>query len=190
MHVLFIEPPKEFWFILGEYIPPPLGILTLAAYLESKKPGIEIEVLDCQAENLDWENLEKRIEQSNPDILASSGLSTCNAFTVLKTVEIAKKVNPDIEFLGAQSIKEAKLIIDKQKIDAFFIDIHLLDGSGLDFAYEIRENKKYYLTPIVILTSDPMHELDAYRKANCYAYIYKPYSKKKIPEVLRKILIE
>jgi anaerobic magnesium-protoporphyrin IX monomethyl ester cyclase len=30
---MFVEPPKEFWFVMGEYLPPPLGILNLAAYL-------------------------------------------------------------------------------------------------------------------------------------------------------------
>nr|WP_243687311.1 hypothetical protein [Methanobacterium formicicum] len=37
MKVLFVEPPKVLWFVMGEYMPPPLGILQLAAYLESKK---------------------------------------------------------------------------------------------------------------------------------------------------------
>jgi len=36
MKVLFVEPPKEYWFVMGEYLPPPLGILELAAYLESQ----------------------------------------------------------------------------------------------------------------------------------------------------------
>jgi len=46
MKVLFIEPPKLFWFVMGEYLPPPLGILELAAYVESKDKNIDIEVLD------------------------------------------------------------------------------------------------------------------------------------------------
>ncbi len=44
MRVLFVEPPKEFWFILGEYLPPPLEILTLARYLETKEEDIGLEV--------------------------------------------------------------------------------------------------------------------------------------------------
>ncbi len=56
MKVLFIEPPKDFWFVMGEYTPPPLGILQLAAFLESKIPDIDIEVLDCQAELIGWDD--------------------------------------------------------------------------------------------------------------------------------------
>ncbi|MCK4477785.1 hypothetical protein KAU88_04580 [Candidatus Bathyarchaeota archaeon] len=36
MRVLFVEPPKEYWFVMGEYLPPPLGVLELAAYLASQ----------------------------------------------------------------------------------------------------------------------------------------------------------
>jgi len=96
MRVLFVEPPKDFWFIMGEYLPPPLGILQLAAYLESKNKNVEIEVLDCQAKRLDWKELEKYIESFQPDVVAPNALATCNAYTVVRTLELAKKVNPNI----------------------------------------------------------------------------------------------
>jgi anaerobic magnesium-protoporphyrin IX monomethyl ester cyclase len=96
MRVLFVEPPKDFWFIMGEYLPPPLGILQLAAYLESKNKNVEIEVLDCQAKQLGWKELEKYIESFQPDVVAPNALATCNAYTVVRTLELAKKVNPDI----------------------------------------------------------------------------------------------
>ncbi|MCJ7470758.1 B12-binding domain-containing radical SAM protein, partial [Candidatus Bathyarchaeota archaeon] len=37
-----------------------------------------------------------RIESSNPDIVASSSLATCNTYVVVRTLETAKKVNSDI----------------------------------------------------------------------------------------------
>ncbi|MCK4440296.1 radical SAM protein, partial [Candidatus Bathyarchaeota archaeon] len=39
---------------------------------------------------------EKQIESFNPDIVASSALATCNTYLIARTLEIAKKVNPDI----------------------------------------------------------------------------------------------
>lgn len=96
MKVLFVEPPKEFWFVMGEYLPPPLGILQLAAFLEAKIKDVEIEVLDCQARQLDWQGLEKHIESFDPDVVASSGLATCNTYTVVRTLETAKKVKPEV----------------------------------------------------------------------------------------------
>jgi anaerobic magnesium-protoporphyrin IX monomethyl ester cyclase len=97
MKILFIEPPKDFWFVMGEYTPPPLGILQLAAFIESKVPEIEIEVLDCQAELIGWNKLEKRIENSEPDVVISSALATCNTYTILRTLETVKKIDPNIK---------------------------------------------------------------------------------------------
>ena len=96
MRVLFVEPPKAFWFVMGEYLPPPLGILLLAAYLETKNENVEIEVLDCQAKQLDWDDLKRHIESTQPDVVAPGALATCNVYTCVRTVELAKKVNQDI----------------------------------------------------------------------------------------------
>ncbi|MGA7075146.1 MAG: radical SAM protein [Halobacteriota archaeon] len=96
LKVLFVEPPKDTWFVMGEYLPPPLGILQLAAYLERDLENVEIEVLDCQATDVGWRGLEKRIANVDPDVVAPSGLATCNAYTTVRAVETAKTVNPEI----------------------------------------------------------------------------------------------
>jgi len=103
MKVLFVEPPKDYWFVMGEYLPPPYGILQLAAYLESKNKDAEIEVLDCQAQSLGWKELEKQIESCDPDVVASSALATCNAYVAVRTLETAKKVKPNaLTVVGGQ----------------------------------------------------------------------------------------
>ena len=91
-----MEPPKDYWFVMGEYLPPPYGILQLAAYLEKEIENVEIDVLDCNAERVDWKGLEKHIESSDPDIVASSALATCNTYVAVRTLETAKRVNPEI----------------------------------------------------------------------------------------------
>src|SRR5512136_3360368 len=93
--ILFVEPPRNFWFLMGEYLPPPTGLLVLAAYVHREIPDIEIEVLDCQAERRDWEGLRKAIESSRPSIVATSGF-TANAYTCARTAEIAKSVDSQI----------------------------------------------------------------------------------------------
>ena len=89
--VLFIEPPKDYWFVMGEYLPPPYGLLQLAAYLESKVADAEIEVLDCQAMSLDWHSLAKRIDAFNPDVVAASGFATCNAYVTARALETCQE---------------------------------------------------------------------------------------------------
>ena len=96
MKVLFVEPPKDIWFVMGEYLPPPFGIIQLAAYLEREVKNAEIEVVDCNAEKMNWLELEKRIQFSNPDILASSSLATCNTYLAVRILQIAKNIDPGI----------------------------------------------------------------------------------------------
>lgn len=93
--LLFIEPPKHYWFVMGEYQPPPTTLLILAAYVEKELPYLEIEVLDCQAEKAGWKNLEKHIESRKPSMILTSGV-TCNAYSCARTVEIAKKIDTTI----------------------------------------------------------------------------------------------
>jgi anaerobic magnesium-protoporphyrin IX monomethyl ester cyclase len=98
--LLFVEPPRNNWFIMGEYLPPPAALLILAAYVEREIPNLEIEILDCQAERMNWKDLEKYIESSKPSMILTSGF-TCNVFTCVKTCEIAKKVDENIiTFVG------------------------------------------------------------------------------------------
>jgi len=96
VRILFVEPPKKPWFVMGEYLPPPLGLLCLAAYVEANLPGVEIQVMDCQAEQAGWEEVEHRIREYGPDIIAPSTVSTCNANIVLRVASLAKKVDEDI----------------------------------------------------------------------------------------------
>lgn len=95
LKVLFVEPPKDIWFVMGEYLPPPYGIIQLAAYLQKANPTVQIEILDCNAEKVDWKMMETRIAASNPDVVACASLATCNTYPVVKTLEIAKRVAPD-----------------------------------------------------------------------------------------------
>ncbi len=94
--VLFIEPPKDVWFVMGDYLAPPYGIIQLAAYLEREVENLEIEVLDCNAQQVDWKGMERKIESFNPHIVASSALATCNTYVVARTLETVKKVDPNI----------------------------------------------------------------------------------------------
>jgi anaerobic magnesium-protoporphyrin IX monomethyl ester cyclase len=96
LRVLFIEPPKDIWFVMGEYLPPPYGIIQLAAYLEKHASDVEVEVLDCNAEKVDWKNMEQRINASKPDVVACASLATCNTYAVVKTLETAKRMIPNV----------------------------------------------------------------------------------------------
>ncbi|MGD6851712.1 MAG: B12-binding domain-containing radical SAM protein [Candidatus Bathyarchaeia archaeon] len=95
MRVLFVEPPKDVWFVMGEYLPPPYGIIQLGAYLEKQMGDVELQVLDCNAEKVDWKAMEQRITDFKPDVVACASLSTCNTYAVAKTLETAKRMTPN-----------------------------------------------------------------------------------------------
>ncbi|MHA2312241.1 MAG: B12-binding domain-containing radical SAM protein [Candidatus Thorarchaeota archaeon] len=96
MRIMFVEPPKDFWFVMGEYLPPPLGILNLAAYLRDHDDDLEIAVVDCNAEKLSWRGLGDRIETYQPNLVAPSALATCNTYVAIRTIGMAKDIHPAI----------------------------------------------------------------------------------------------
>lgn len=93
--ILFVEPPRNYWFVMGEYLPPPTSLLILAAYIEREIQDIEIEILDCQGMRIGWNGVEKVIESYEPSIVLTSGF-TCNAYTCARTSEITKTIDEDI----------------------------------------------------------------------------------------------
>ena len=139
--LLFVEPPKDYWFLMGEYLPPPTGLLILAAYIEEKLPDVEIEILDCQAERKDFRDIEKHIESHSPSIILTSGF-TCNAYVCARVAEIAKNVNTDIvTIVGGQhfSFAAEESLKDYPEID------YIIRGEGeetlLELIKALRNNK-------------------------------------------------
>ena len=82
--------------------------------------------------------------------------------------------SPELTFVRAGSIEEAKQQRKEQKFDLLILDINLPDGSGLDFCRQIREQSR---VPIALLTARDM-EIDIVSGLECGAddYITKPFS--------------
>ena len=56
--------------------------------------NVQLEIMDCNAEKIDWKQMEMRISASNPDVVACASLATCNTYAVVKTLETAKRMAP------------------------------------------------------------------------------------------------
>ena len=93
--IVFVEPPRTAWFVMGEYCPPPASLLILAAYLERELPDATIHIVDSQADQLNWTTLQRRLESLDPTIVLTSGFTT-NAYSCARTAEITKTINTDI----------------------------------------------------------------------------------------------
>lgn len=102
-------------------------------------------------------------------------------------VKLSKSINENIEVLEAESEKDARVIIESVKIDAFFLDIQLKESSGFELAEIIRSIGKYKFTPIVFITGMYDLRLEAYVKFQCYRYILKPYMIEEVKKVFEDI---
>ncbi|MDY6959961.1 MAG: radical SAM protein, partial [Halobacteriota archaeon] len=131
--LLFVEPPKDYWFLMGEYLPPPTGLLALAAYVEERISDLEMKIIDCQAEEKGWDDLRRGIEKYSPSIVLSSGF-TCNAYACAKVAEISKIVDQDIvTIVGGQhfSFTSEESLIDFPEID------YIVRGEGEETLTEL-----------------------------------------------------
>jgi anaerobic magnesium-protoporphyrin IX monomethyl ester cyclase len=147
LKVLFVEPPKDFWFILGQYIPPPFGILTLAGYLEKAVPEVEVDVIDSQAEGLDWDGLEKRIEAFKPDLVAPSSMSTANAFLTLRTAQLSKSINPSTKtVLGGQHFTA----LSEETLRKYTEVDYIVRGEGEETLAELVRSLSLEMDPIEV----------------------------------------
>jgi len=102
MKILLINPPNENLILTNlpeslaqEDIMPPLGLMYVAAYLE-KNTSHQVKILDCLIEKLNYDQLEKKIEQEKPDLVGITTL-TFTLIDVLKTAKIIKGVNQNIK---------------------------------------------------------------------------------------------
>ena len=40
MNIALVEPPKDFWFVMGQYIPPPFELLYLMRAIKVKEKNV------------------------------------------------------------------------------------------------------------------------------------------------------
>lgn len=103
MKILFINPPRfnTIYSNLPKFLEekedslPPLGIMYLAAYLE-KNSAHSVKILDCQVDNIDYDQLKKTIKNEKPNVIGITAM-TFTLLDVMKVVKITKEENPEIK---------------------------------------------------------------------------------------------
>lgn len=97
-------------------------------------------------------------------------------------------IDNDLHVFITGYAKEALEIAALYPIDAFFLDIQLLDYSGLELAEKIRHIKGYKNTIIVFITGMVSREMEAFKQYHCYDYILKPFSDETIHNMLLEVI--
>lgn len=90
------------------------------------------------------------------------------------------------ETVTARSIKEGKMLFEREKPDAVLLDLNLPDGDGIDLCRKIRETSD---TPVLMLTARDL-EVDELMglKSGADDYITKPFSVSVLKVRLENIL--
>ncbi|GAM08848.1 putative methyltransferase [Geobacter sp. OR-1] len=137
MKVLFVHPHGSNWLGSGPDITtifnvmPPLGIMSIAAYLEQR--GVAAEIIDCYATPLPQSELVKEIVRHGPDLVGFS----CTTSSFLEGYDIAsrlKELAPQIMtvFGGAHACSAGASLLDGfPAIDCLVI------GEGEQTFYEL-----------------------------------------------------
>lgn len=110
------------------------------------------------------------------------------SITQLGLIKMAKDLDENLEVVATGHAGEALDYARNSRFDAFFLDIQLIDYSGIELARQIREIESYMFTPIIFITAIPTKELEAFRQIHCYDYIIKPFSEKEVQKVFEKII--
>jgi two-component system alkaline phosphatase synthesis response regulator PhoP len=87
----------------------------------------------------------------------------------------------------AQSIKEARALFNEHGPDVVLMDIGLPDGSGIEFAKSLREERKDFLLLFLSALNDPDTKVEAL-EIGAEDYITKPFALKELTLRLEKSL--
>ncbi len=101
---------------------------------------------------------------------------------------LVKSVDPSQDVYSTGYAGIALEYAQNNAIDVFLLDIELLDYSGTILAEKIRKIDAYKMSPIIFITSDAKLELEAYRNAQCYKFITKPFKSEEVKETLKTVI--
>ncbi|RMD96825.1 MAG: hypothetical protein D6812_16370, partial [Deltaproteobacteria bacterium] len=146
MKVLLINPPR-FHELIGKNpaivekhrgFNPPLGILSLAGYLE-KHSDHELTVVDAQPEGWNYEEFEEVLRRKMGDVVGITAM-TFTLIDVMKTVQLVKRIHPEaIVVLGGPHVH----IFPEETINQPGVDF-LCQGEGEITFLKLLENLTNY----------------------------------------------
>ena len=102
MNVLLLHTPKRLQVWAGvpkmfndrfAYLFPPLAVMYLSAYLK-KHSRHQVQVLDCVADNLDFDDIRHKVRALRPDVVGVSLTASHNLINAAKSIEAIRAAHP------------------------------------------------------------------------------------------------
>jgi len=168
MKVLLIQPPLLYYTRVVKL--PNVGLATIAAVLE--EAGINVIVIDANAETISLDQIIERIKKIKPDIVGSGGQTPVSHFSIEIFKRIKKEINdkilciaggPHFSFTDKTSLQQRPELDVVVRGEAEYTFLHLCKnlGNGKDFrkikgiTYRNADNKI-----IANPNQDPIKNLD------------------------------
>ncbi len=143
MKILLVNPPNfnRIQSVLPEVVEeergfnPPLGLMYLGGYLQKYASKIEIKLIDCLAEQINYENFKELVKEFSPDVVGVT-VMTFTLIDALKIAKIVKLVNlQTIVVFGGPHVN----IYGKETLDLGNVDFIVL-GEGEKIFYDLIDN--------------------------------------------------
>lgn len=165
--MLLVEPPTatDIKKVLNT-VSPPLGLAYLASV--ARNEGFDVKIIDSLAENLSFNELEKKIKEYDPDVVGITSTTT-SIPDAYKVAEISKRINPNVitviggphvTFVPELTLKESPyidIVVRGEGEEIFKQLLHNLDkGKKLSNIRGItyRENNRIRSNPPMPLIKD------------------------------------
>jgi len=96
---------------------PPLNLAFIASYLLDL--GIDVEIIDAKAKNLNYKELERKIRKFKPDLIGISVFLTAVMNECFKIAKIIKQIDPKITvvFGGKHPTFDSEQILKRNEVD-------------------------------------------------------------------------
>ncbi len=102
--------------------------------------------------------------------------------------EIIEKSFLDVRVYAVQNELEVFKRLKEKKISLVFISTKLKSGPGISLGQKIRRINEFKLLPIVFISDDIIHIVEAFKKVHCYDYLITPYSDEEIKGIVQVFL--
>lgn len=104
-----------------------------------------------------------------------------------------KKIAGDTLIIWCKTTKDAMYALEDNEFDLFIVSTEKYSETsfateGLLFVRYIRQQREYFSTPVIFISSSSKYELYAYRYLHCYQYIKRPYDREYMEQIISEII--